>query len=234
MVVGSTVEGGPRIGSLFSGYGGLDMAVRRVFGGDLAWWSDIEPGPVKIMSHHYPDRENLGDITKIDFNTVAPVDILTGGTPCQDLSVVGRRAGLRDGTRSGLWAGMALAVEILQPELVVWENVQGALHASAKSSVERCGFCMDGDDEVTLRALGRVLGDLTEIGYDAIWTTVRASTVGAAHHRERVFVLAYRPGGYLPTPYASDPDSGSMSTAKAKAEGRTIRTVYYLLELFSV
>ncbi len=76
----------PQIGSLASGYGGLDEAVRAVFGGELAWWSDIEAGPIAVMSHHHPDVPNLGDITKVDWKEVMPdeepaVDILTAGYP---------------------------------------------------------------------------------------------------------------------------------------------------------
>ena len=71
-----------RIGSLFSGYGGLDMAVQATLGGTLAWVSDIEPGPSRILAHHHPDVPNLGDITQIDWTQVEPVDIICGGSPC--------------------------------------------------------------------------------------------------------------------------------------------------------
>lgn len=180
-----------KIGSLFSGYGGLDIATQNTFGGQLAWWSDIEPGPKKIMSHHHPHAPNLEDITRVDWHDVEPVDIIAGGSPCQDLSTAGKRQGMKTGTRSGLWASMADAIDTIKPRLVVWENVLGALSSEAVSSMEQCEFCM-GDSAPSLRALGRVLGDLTEIGYYTGWQTLRASTIGAPHHRERVFVLAIR------------------------------------------
>lgn len=184
-------------GSLFSGYGGLDMGVQAALGeGRVAWVSDIEPGPQSILAHHYPEAPNLGDVTAIDWAKAEPVDVLTGGSPCQDLSMAGQRAGMRPGTRSGLWESMAHAIDQLQPRLVVWENVLGALNAGAFSLMESDPGRVGGDtNQPVLRALGRVLGDLTNLGYDARWATVRASDIGAPHRRERVFVVAYPHSG---------------------------------------
>jgi len=120
---------GPRIASLCSGYGGLDRAVEMVLGGELAWVADNDPGAAKILTHHYPDVPNLGDITAVDWAAVDPVDILTGGFPCQDVSAAGARAGLHAGTRSGVWAHCARAIGALRPRLVVIENVRGLLTA---------------------------------------------------------------------------------------------------------
>ena len=194
------------IGSLFSGYGGLDLAVHMAIPDTrTVWVSDVEPGPNKILAERFPGIPNLGDITTIDWDQVEPVDILVGGSPCQDLSLAGARAGMKPGTRSGLWESMTHAIEQLQPRLVVWENVRGALSAEAYSD-SNMGFFEGLVDERTpaqrpkaekdkpLRALGRVLGDLANLGYDAEWTTVRASDVGAPHRRERVFVIAYPHG----------------------------------------
>ena len=181
-----------KIGSLFSGYGGLDLAVQSAIGGTLAWVSDIEPGPSRILAHHHPDVPNLGDVTMVDWTQVEPVDIICGGSPCQDLSHAGRRAGMRDGTRSGLWASMCEAIETIRPAYVIWENVLGALSAPADSDMGPCEFGMGCDGQgVPLRALGRVLGDLAEVGYDAAWTTLAAADIGAPHRRGRVFVLAW-------------------------------------------
>lgn len=186
-----------KLGSLFSGYGGLDLAVHEAFGDvETAWVSDIEPGPCKVLAHRFPDAPNLGDITKVDWSQVEPVDIIAGGSPCQDLSMAGRRAGMKPGTRSGLWENMREAIAQLQPTHVVWENVRGALNAEAKSaSTMEHGSGLVGTserDKPALRALGRLLGDLTDLGYDAGWETVRASDIGAPHQRERVFLLAQR------------------------------------------
>lgn len=125
-----------RIGELFAGYGGLGMGARAVFGGEIAWFSELDAAPSKILAHHWPDLPNHGDITKIDWSQVAPVDILTGGFPCQDVSLAGARKGISAGTRSGLWSEFARAIAALRPGLVVIENVRGLLSASAGGSVE--------------------------------------------------------------------------------------------------
>tara|TARA_R110000822_G_scaffold75935_1_gene182644 strand:- start:610 stop:1185 length:576 start_codon:yes stop_codon:yes gene_type:complete len=183
-----------KIGSLFSGYGGLDLAVTNVTGAEVAWHCEWEDAPSKILDAHFPGIPNYKDVTQVDFTQVEPVDILTGGFPCQDLSLAGKREGLKDGTRSGLWSEFARAIETLKPRLVVIENVRGLLSATATNpDLEHCPWCMgeSGDGEPALRALGAVLGDLADIGYDAKWQGVRASDAGAPHGRFRVFVVGY-------------------------------------------
>ena len=183
-----------KIGSLFSGYGGLDLAVMNVTGAEVAWHCEWEDAPSKILDAHFPGVPNYKDVTQVDFTQVEPVDILTGGFPCQDLSLAGKRKGLTKGTRSGLWSEFARAIETLNPRLVVIENVRGLLSASATNpELEHCPWCMGetGDGEPALRALGAVLGDLADIGYDAKWQGVRASDAGAPHNRFRVFIIAY-------------------------------------------
>jgi len=182
-----------KIGSLFSGYGGLDLAVAEMFDAEVAWHCEWEDAPSKILEARFPGVPNYRDVSKVDFASVEPVNILTGGFPCQDLSLAGKRAGLKDGTRSGLWSEFARAIDEIRPEWVVIENVRGLLSAKANSDVEHCAWCMGetGDGEPVLRALGAVLGDLADRGYDAEWTSVRASDAGAPHQRFRVFVIAY-------------------------------------------
>lgn len=185
----------PRILSLCSGYGGLDMAIEDFFGAETAAFAEYEAAPSKVLAHHWPDVPNLGDMTTVDWATLSDIDIIAGGTPCQDLSAAGKRAGMTEGTRSNLWVQMREAVAILRPSLVVWENVRGAYSARADSEVERePGLLGDGAGGPALRALGRVLGDLASLGYDAEWVGVRASDAGAPHARFRVFVLAYSDG----------------------------------------
>ena len=201
-----------RIGELFAGYGGLGMAVKDVWpDAEVAWVSEFDKGPSKVLAHRFPDVPNLGDITKIDWTQVPPVDIITGGSPCQDLSHAGKRQGMTDGTRSNLWVAMREAIAQLRPSLVVWENVRGALSASADSAVESCAGCVGDGSGNVLRALGRVLGDLSELGYDAAWCGLRAADVGAAHGRFRVFVLAWDA--------AADADSLGLQRA-GQARGR--------------
>lgn len=158
-----------RIGSLCTGYGGLDMAAAAVFGGELAWWSDIESGPIKVMQHHHPGVPNLGDLTAVDWSTVEPVDILTAGYPCQPFSNAGKRRGTDDPRH--IWPWIAYAVAVLRPQYLVFENV--AAHV-------RRGFDV-------------VASDLAALGYDTVWSVVRASDVGAPHRRERLFVVAADP-----------------------------------------
>lgn len=182
----------PKVGALFAGYGGLELAVREVFpAASPAWVAEFDAAPSRILAQRFPGVPNLGDVTAVDWAALEPVDIITGGSPCQDLSHAGKRAGMRTGTRSGLWASMCDAIEIIRPRLVVWENVRGALSAEADSAVEPCPICVGDGGRVSLRALGRVLGDLAELGYDAAWTSLRAADVGAPHGRFRVFVLAW-------------------------------------------
>ena len=156
-----------RIGSLCTGYGGLDMAAQSVFGGSLAWWSDIESGPIKVMQHHHPEAPNLGDLKAVDWSTVEPVDILTAGYPCQPFSNAGKRRGTDDPRH--IWPWIARAIGVLRPRFVVLENV--AAHI-------RRGFDV-------------VSEDLASLGYDTAWSVVRASDVGAPHRRERLFVVAW-------------------------------------------
>ena len=195
----------PTFGSLFSGYGGLEMGAQSVLGGELLWFSEYEPpseknprptqAAARIMAHHHPGVPNLGDMTKVDWHTVPRVDVLTGGSPCQDVSLAGKRAGMRAGTRSGLWASMYDAIDILRPRLVIWENVRGVLSSKADSDLEPCPGCVGGSGRgPVLRALGRVLGDLADLRYDARWYGLRAADVGAPHGRHREFVYAWPAG----------------------------------------
>ncbi len=126
-----------KIGSLFSGYGGLDLAVEHVFNAETVWFSELNEPVARVFSRHWPGVPNLGDITTINWHEVEPVDILIGGFPCQDVSTVGKRAGLAPGTRSGLWAHMAEAIDALQPEWVVIENVRGLLSSPATAAISR-------------------------------------------------------------------------------------------------
>ncbi len=155
-----------RCGSLFSGAGGLDLAVEQWTGATCAWTCEQDPHASIALATH-GTAPNLGDITAVDWTTVEPVDVICGGFPCQDISNAGKRAGIT-GARSGLWSFYADAVRHLRPRHVYVENV-GAL---------------------LVRGLGTVLGDLAEMGYNATWGCVRASDAGAPHRRERVFIVA--------------------------------------------
>lgn len=179
-----------RIGSLFSGYGGLDIAAEHVFCATTAWHAEIDPNASKILAHNKPNTPNLGDITKINWDTVPPIDILTGGFPCQDVSQAGKRAGLTPTTRTGLWGIYAHAINKLRPEYVVIENVLGLHSATADSNMEYCPWCMGNEPtNMAMRASATVLADLADLGYNARWSTIPASYIGAPHQRLRVFIL---------------------------------------------
>ncbi|MEV0963973.1 DNA cytosine methyltransferase [Streptomyces sp. NPDC049910] len=156
-----------RLGSLCTGYGGLDMAVQEVFGGSLAWVADNDAGAARILAHHHPQVPNLGDITSAPWEDVEPVDVVTGGYPCQPFSSAGKRKGVAD--ERHIWPDIARALGVLRPRLAVFENVAGHLSLGFDS----------------------VLSDLAALGFDARWCTLRASDVGAAHQRKRLFVLAW-------------------------------------------
>ena len=206
------------IGSLFTGYGGLDMGVAMAVDPDarVAWTSDVEKGPCRLAQVRWPDTPNLGDITQINWDEVEPVDIICGGSPCQDLSLAGKRAGMASGTRSGLWESMAAAVETIRPRLVVWENVLGALSARAYSPVES-EPAMLGNESAgpALRAAGRVAGDLASLGYDCRWAVVRASDAGAPHQRARFFLIGH--------PHGQPWDMRRPTTPRQTQGGRPLR-----------
>lgn len=224
-----------RIGSLCTGYGGLDEAVQETVGGTVAWHCQYEPPDkngredknqyaAQILAHHWPEIPNHGDITAVDWTTVEPVDVLTMGFPCQDVSVAGLRAGLLQGNRSGLWRHCARAIAELQPSLVVIENVPGLLSSPADGDVEPCPWCLGGGaDEPVLRALGAVLADLAGLGFDAEWTSLDASAVGACHKRRRVFILAWpahTPGPRLEARRQGRPARDLADAADAQGDGR--------------
>lgn len=153
-----------RVGSLFAGYGGLSIAVEHVFDAELAWYSEFDQAPSQVMAAHWPGVPNLGDITKIDWSQVPPVDIIDGGYPCQPFSLAGARRGVED--ERHLWPHVVEALRHLMPPRVVFENVRGHLSI---------GF-----DEV--------LRDLSWLGYDVEWRLIAASEIGAPHRRQRLFI----------------------------------------------
>jgi DNA (cytosine-5)-methyltransferase 1 len=168
------------VGSLFSGIGGLDLGLERA-GMTVAWQAENDPYCCKVLTKHWPDVPNLGDVTTIDWSTVPRVDLICGGYPCQPFSTAGTRRG-RDDPRH-LWPHMRDAIRLLRPDWALLENVPGHLSL---------GF-------------GDVLGDLAEIGYDAEWDCIPAAAVGAPHLRWRVFIVAY------PSGRASEQDSTFIS-----------------------
>ena len=209
-----------RSGELFAGVGGLGMAVDAVFGTEPAWFAELDEAPARVLAYRHPTVPNLGDVTRVNWEEAPRVDVLAGGFPCQDVSLAGRRRGMKEGTRSGLWSEFARAIDIIRPDWVVIENVRGLLSADAGggeliervvSDMEPCPLCVGDNPGHVLRALGAVLGDLADLGFDAEWTGIRASDVGAPHGRFRVFILAW------PRDRVS-PDASSFGRGEGRAE----------------
>jgi DNA (cytosine-5)-methyltransferase 1 len=157
-------------GSLFTGIGGMDLGLERA-GMECRWQVEIDPFCQKVLAKHWPNVPKYGDIREVTGIELSTVDVIAGGFPCQDVSHAGKRKGI-DGERSGLWSEFRRIICLLRPRFVLVENVTGLLD----------------------RGMGRVLGDLAELGFDAEWTVLSACRFGAPHPRERVFILAYPQG----------------------------------------
>lgn len=176
--------------SLFSGIGGLDLGL------DRAGWTCV--GQVErdefcrsVLARHWPEVPRHEDVrTASSWWTSTPrpaVGMVCGGFPCQDVSDAGRRAGI-EGEQSGLWAHFAEVVGAVRPRYVLVENTPGLL----------------------ARGMGRVVGDLAHLGYDAEWDCVPAAAVGAAHLRARLWILAYPSGVRDETDHALQPGRAQL------------------------
>ena len=160
-----------RIGSLFSGIGGLDLGLERAGVGRMVWACDVNPFAREVLARRWPGLALVDDVAAVSVGAVEPVDVLAGGFPCQDISLAGAGAGLA-GARSGLFFEMVRVVRELRPRFVVLENVAAILS----------------------RGLDTVLSTLHETGYDAAWSTFGAEAVGAPHRRMRWWCIAWRRG----------------------------------------
>jgi DNA (cytosine-5)-methyltransferase 1 len=155
-----------KIGSLCTGYGGLDLAVETFFNAEMVWCAENDKYASKVIESRF-NKPNLGDIKQIDWSSIEPIDILTAGYPCQPFSHAGHRKGEND--ERHIWPHILKGISILRPKFIILENVRGHLSLGFKE----------------------VLSDLAQNGYDAKWRIVRASDVGAPHQRARLFIIAY-------------------------------------------
>lgn len=155
-----------KIGSLCTGYGGLDLAVETFFDAEMVWCAENDKYASKVIEARF-NKPNLGDIKQIDWASIEPIDILTAGYPCQPFSHAGHRKGEND--ERHIWPHIFKGISILRPKYIILENVRGHLSLGFKE----------------------VLSDLAQNGYDAKWRIVRASDVGAPHQRARLFIIAY-------------------------------------------
>lgn len=158
----------PSFGSLFAGAGGFDMGFDAA-GFACAWQVEIDGTARDVLARHWPDVPRHPDVRGVGKKTLARVDVVVGGFPCQDVSTAGKRGGFEGGVRSSLWYEMLRVIDELRPAYVCWENVPGLLSAD------------DG------RAFGWVLRGLADLGFDGAWRTCDAQFFGVPQQRRRVF-----------------------------------------------
>ena len=155
----------------FSGIGGFSYAAEHIVGGfETVAFVEREPYCQRILGNHWPSVPIYDDITTFNPRPHS-ADVICGGFPCQDISTAGKQAGIKEGTRSGLFYELMRVIRLVQPRYVVLENVAAIL----------------------ANGLDTVLGELAEAGFDAEWACIPASAVGACHQRDRWWLVAYAP-----------------------------------------
>ena len=197
------------------------------YGITAAWASEIESAPVSITKGHFPNMKHLGDITKINGAVIDPVDIITFGSPCQDLSVAGKRAGLA-GARSGLFGEAIRIIEEMRestnglyPTWAIWENVPGAL--SSNNGLDfRAVLQSFADTEIPMPTSGRwgdagmVRGGKCDFG----WRILDAQFWGVPQRRKRVFVIAdFRGKRAAEVLFKSEGVRGHFTPSRTEGEG---------------
>ena len=189
------------LGSLFDGIGGFPYAA-QLEGIKPIWASEIVPHAVSITKKHFPDMLHLGDLTQIDGGKIPPVDIITFGSPCQDLSVAGKRAGL-SGERSSLFLEairiieeMRCATENQYPKFALWENVPGALSSGKPRGIDfKAVLEAFTKTEIPMPDSGKwANAGLHEVvGSDSVriaWRVLDAQYWGVPQRRRRIFLVA--------------------------------------------
>lgn len=141
-------------------------------GWKAAGFAEIDRFPSAVLAHHFPNIENFGDFTQIEESNVGSIDLLVGGTPCQDFSIAGLRSGLA-GNRGNLSIEFLRLAQRLRPRWLVWENVPGVLSQNGG------------------RDFGAILGGMVECGYGFFYRVLDAQYFGLAQRRKRVFVIGY-------------------------------------------
>jgi len=196
-----------RLLDLFSGIGGFSLAAQWVWGDELeiVGFCEIEKYAQKVLQKNFPGVPIYEDIKKLNGKDFKNIDLITGGFPCQDISVAGKGAGL-EGARSSLWFEMHRIIREIRPRFALIENVP----------------------MLTIRGGTRVIADLAEIGYDAEWTIIGADDVGAWHRRKRIWIVAYLPDPKLERPAQPTRESGTQKLKRIHnnktRDGGTIRS----------
>ena len=195
-----------KLGSLFDGAGGFPLAA-VMNGIEPVWASEIEPFPIAVTHRRFPNMKHLGDVSKVNGAEIEPVDIITFGSPCQDLSVAGKRAGL-DGERSGLFLQAVRIIKEMRgatngryPTIAIWENVPGAF-SSAKGEDFRIvleQFCQVKDSNAAVprppQGKWADAGEIMDDGYSVAWRVLDAQFWGVPQRRRRIFLAADFTGG---------------------------------------
>ena len=160
---------------LFSGIGGFALGLEAA-GFETAAFCEIDPYAQKVLKKNWPGVPIYDDVRRITADRLVSdgigVDVITGGFPCQDISTAGRQAGI-DGERSGLWSECSRLLGEIRPRYAIFENVTNLLAGQRGDWFKR------------------VLWDISSVGYDAEWHCIPASAIGAYHHRDRVWIVAY-------------------------------------------
>ena len=163
---------------LFSGIGGFSLGLERTGGFKTAAFCEIEEFPRRVLKKHWPDVRIYKDVRELNAQRLADdgiiPDVITGGFPCQDISVAGKQGGI-EAERSGLWGELCRLIGDIRPRFAIVENVANLLSGPSE---QRGGW------------FGKVLGDLAQIGFDAEWEVISAKDVGCPHLRERVWIVA--------------------------------------------
>ena len=153
---------------LFSGIGGFSLGLERTGGFKTVAFCEIDPFCQNVLKKHWPDVPCENDVTTIEFKE-GQADVITGGFPCQDISLANTNGTGLAGERSGLFREIMRGVRVVRPRYVLLENVAELLN----------------------RGMGVVCGEMAESGYDTEWDCIAADSVGAVHERERVWIMAY-------------------------------------------
>ena len=186
-----------KLGSLFDGSGGFPLG-GIIAGMTPVWSSEIEPFPIRVTEKRLPQMKHYGDVSKISGADLEPVDVITFGSPCQDMSVAGRRAGL-DGARSGLFFQAVRIIKEMRakygkPRYAVWENVRGALSSAGGEDFRRVleELCRIEDDAADVprpkkwQSAGLIRGN----GYSVAWRVLDAQYWGVPQRRKRIYLVA--------------------------------------------
>ena len=219
-----------KLGSLFDGSGGFPLGA-VLNGIEPVWASEIEPFPIRVTTRRFPNMKHYGNVAEIDGGKVEPVDIITFGSPCQDMSIAGKRAGL-DGSRSNLFyeavriiKEMRKSTNGIYPSYAIWENVAGAF-SSNKGEDFRCvleAMCRISDEEVYVpsadkwQQAGCILGG----HYSVAWRTFDAQYWGVPQRRKRIYLVADF-AGECATEILFKPESVSWHTPKVFQSRQTV------------